>query len=366
MTRILVLALLIAGAGQTAPAYDDDDDDGFFGVFYSELDPYGEWILVDHDLYAWRPLGIARGWRPYTVGRWMWTRYGWTWMSAEPWGWATYHYGRWYHDGFYGWVWLPGREWAPAWVEWRTGGDIIGWAPLPPYAHFSITLGISFSTRWVTPGDWWTFVDCRHMGAPSMHRYVYRPRYNERYLGRTRAAGSVRYHEGLVRSGGPERFDVERRGRVRVPETDIIGGREVRERASGVGRVRPEERGGREAVRPGRIGEGRLRLDTEAVRPGRSPAPERDLDSDRRSSRRPGGVRDEERSMDRGTTEHRVRRPDERAVPDGRVERTPRRVEQSGRTGRPDGRVERAPGGGQRSDAKERAPRERDGGRRER
>jgi uncharacterized protein YraI len=34
--------------------------------------------------------------RPYTVGRWVFTdRYGWMWASSEPFGWATYHYGRW-------------------------------------------------------------------------------------------------------------------------------------------------------------------------------------------------------------------------------------------------------------------------------
>ena len=53
-------------------------------------------------------------------------------ISDEPYGWATYHYGRWLYDDFQGWVWKPGVEWAPAWVGWRSNDDYIGWAPLGP------------------------------------------------------------------------------------------------------------------------------------------------------------------------------------------------------------------------------------------
>lgn len=34
--------------------------------------------------------------------------YGWTWFSDEPFGWATYHYGRWAWDSQAGWLWVPG------------------------------------------------------------------------------------------------------------------------------------------------------------------------------------------------------------------------------------------------------------------
>jgi hypothetical protein len=105
-----------------------------FGVFYSSLTPYGEWISIGADVYGWRPHHVAAGWRPYTVGRWIWTDDGWYWASDEPWGWAAYHYGRWHYDDYYGWIWIPGYDWAPAWVEWRYGGDYVGWAPLGPYA----------------------------------------------------------------------------------------------------------------------------------------------------------------------------------------------------------------------------------------
>ncbi|HEX8309929.1 MAG TPA: DUF6600 domain-containing protein, partial [Chthoniobacteraceae bacterium] len=88
--------------------------------FYEALDPHGEWMEVGSYGYCWRPNAASRpNWRPYLDGNWAWTDYGWTWASKEPFGWATYHYGRWTRVRRLGWVWVPGSEWAPAWVAWR-------------------------------------------------------------------------------------------------------------------------------------------------------------------------------------------------------------------------------------------------------
>src|SRR5437773_2233500 len=84
----------------------------------------------------------SRDWRPYTDGHWVYTDVGWTWVSEEPFGWATYHYGRWTRLRNIGWVWVPGDEWAPAWVSWRKNNDYVGWAPLPPEAQFDRRSGI--------------------------------------------------------------------------------------------------------------------------------------------------------------------------------------------------------------------------------
>jgi hypothetical protein len=100
--------------------------------FHAPLTPHGTWIEVGTYGRCWRPARVAVGWRPYTHGRWVWTDCGWYWASDEPWGWACYHYGNWYHDEFHGWIWVPGIEWAPAWVSWRFGGGYYGWAPLAP------------------------------------------------------------------------------------------------------------------------------------------------------------------------------------------------------------------------------------------
>ena len=85
---------------------------------------------------------MAVGWRPYTQGHWVDTDYGWTWISDEPWGWATYHYGRWLADQEYGWLWVPGNQWGPAWVSFQQGGGYVGWAPLPPAVGFQAGIGL--------------------------------------------------------------------------------------------------------------------------------------------------------------------------------------------------------------------------------
>src|ERR1043166_7497984 len=105
--------------------------------FYEPLAAHGTWIEVGGYGRCWRPASVAIGWRPYCYGHWESTDCGWFWVSDEPWGWACYHYGRWYYDPVYAWVWVPGVDWAPAWVSWRYGGGYVGWAPLPPTVSFS-------------------------------------------------------------------------------------------------------------------------------------------------------------------------------------------------------------------------------------
>src|SRR5579864_7672836 len=100
--------------------------------FYRNLIRYGHWVLLSAYGWVWLPNDVPTGWRPYTLGHWALTDYGWTWISSERFGWATYHYGRWLLDPQYGWIWVPDYEWGPAWVAWCEGGGYIGWAPLPP------------------------------------------------------------------------------------------------------------------------------------------------------------------------------------------------------------------------------------------
>lgn len=309
-----------------------------FGLFYSSLGSYGEWISVDADMYAWRPLQVAADWRPYTVGRWVWTDEGWYWASDEPWGWAAYHYGRWYYDDFYGWVWVPGYDWAPAWVEWRYGGDYVGWAPLSPYAVFSYSWGIHYRRHWVTPYSYWSFVDCQYLGHSDINRYVYRSENNTRFIGRTRGAGSVHVDGGRVVTRGPDRAYVERRGNVRIERADIADARD----RQGERIVRDGNRERIEVYRPRFEGQTRS---GETDRPARLRTGERPLSLDTRNT--------DVRSRDIGRAEGRdLRRTEEfRRLPDRRPDdlptMAPRRLPDTGRRpdaiGRTDRRMERVP-----------------------
>jgi hypothetical protein len=104
--------------------------------FNAPLAAHGSWVAVEGYGRCWRPAVVEIGWRPYSTGYWVWTDYGWYWVSDEPWSWACYHYGRWVYSPRHAWVWTPGIEWSPAWVTWRVGGDFVGWAPLPPRLDF--------------------------------------------------------------------------------------------------------------------------------------------------------------------------------------------------------------------------------------
>jgi len=241
MMTLILLGFSNSSAFSAPPALQD----GSVGVsasfgnadyFYTALSPYGEWLELDADFYAWRPTHVRYGWRPYLHGRWAWTDYGWYWISSEPFGWATFHYGRWYYDDAYGWVWVPDRTWGPAWVEWRYNDDYLGWAPLPPYASFSLNMGIRFTTHWFAPYHYWSFVRYRSMMSPYVFQEVVPIEYGRRLISTTRSAGRYEFENGRVINRGVDREFVERRGgytridRIDVRESHDMGERIVRDR----------------------------------------------------------------------------------------------------------------------------------------
>jgi hypothetical protein len=130
----------------------DDDDEGpeiTVESFYEPLEVYGRWIETIRYGWVWHPHDMPSDWRPYSYGHWQCTEMGWVFVADHPWGWACYHYGRWLHTPDNGWIWIPGTVWAPAWVSWRSGGEHVGWAPLPPDPHYHAA-----STVIVEERDW--------------------------------------------------------------------------------------------------------------------------------------------------------------------------------------------------------------------
>jgi hypothetical protein len=152
--------------------------------FRADLAPYGEWFEYGDYGWVWRPRHVHHGWRPYVDGHWALTDVGWTWVADEPWGWAPYHYGRWFDDAGYGWVWVPGDEWAPAWVSWQSGGGYIGWAPLPPWASWSPGVGIA-ATVYLAPSAY-VFVPDHNFVARDVRRFVMPVDRNEIVIRNTR------------------------------------------------------------------------------------------------------------------------------------------------------------------------------------
>ena len=140
--------------------------------FYDSLSPYGLWTYYPPYGYVWIPQDTWYGWRPYTYGQWVWTDYGWTWVSYFRWGWAPFHYGRWGWDRELGWFWVPDTVWGPGWVTWRRGDFYIGWAQLPPEARFVAGIGIR-DFRYPIPYSHWIFVDGVYFLEPNLHRHIF-------------------------------------------------------------------------------------------------------------------------------------------------------------------------------------------------
>ncbi|HZR78661.1 MAG TPA: DUF6600 domain-containing protein [Chthoniobacterales bacterium] len=176
--------------------------------FYNNIEG-GSWIEVGDYGYCWQPdLAVSdRSWRPYADGYWAYTDLGWTWISYEDFGWATYHYGRWVRLADIGWLWVPGYHWGPAWVSWRFGGNYVGWAPLPPetevvYESRPLTghLDVEFD---IGPA-YYNFVDVRYIGEPVLRSRLIPADQNVTYVTQTVNVTNITYKNKTVYNYGPD------------------------------------------------------------------------------------------------------------------------------------------------------------------
>jgi len=113
----------------------------------ADLDANGQWSERPEYGRVWVPAHVPPDWAPYRYGHWVFIEpWGWTWVEAEPWGYAPFHYGRWVRIGPV-WAWVPGPVvvrpvYAPALVVFVGGpgfGIGIGaqaWFPLGPREPF--------------------------------------------------------------------------------------------------------------------------------------------------------------------------------------------------------------------------------------
>jgi hypothetical protein len=200
-------ARAVSGAGPTSG----------YSTFYTKLEPHGAWLETADYGYVWQPREAesSRSWRPYTNGRWAYTDAGWTWISEEPFGWATYHYGRWTRLRGIGWVWVPGQQWAPAWVSWRKSNDYVGWAPLPPEARFDQRTGIhNWSDNYYDIGpDQYCFVATREFGAQRAESTILPPERNVAIVNQTTNVTNITYKNTTIVNEGPNYDEVRAQSR---------------------------------------------------------------------------------------------------------------------------------------------------------
>jgi hypothetical protein len=222
-------------------------------IFYDSLAPYGRWFAVDEYGWVWTPYDVPFGWRPYTHGYWVYSDYGWTWVSNWRWGWAPFHYGRWVYHRHHGWLWIPGRIWGPAWVVWRHRPGWLGWAPMPPHQGWRV--GLDFEI-WSDPDDAldkfsYSFVEERHFTARNLDQHVALAARNVTLLENTRNITGYGRQGDRVINRGLEVEQIERASgrpipRQRVVDSNSAGrseqlsGTEVRAYRPNITRTMPE------------------------------------------------------------------------------------------------------------------------------
>lgn len=160
---------------QEEPYYEEDYRDTpsryDTSYFYDHLSPHGMWVNHSPYGYVWIPRVYKYGWRPYSNGNWIWTDFGWTWVSDWEWGWIPFHYGRWDWDNYLGWYWVPDTVWGPAWVTWRRSSLYIGWSPIPPGTRFVPGVGIRTVTIGLS-GRHWIFIEYPYFYRTHIYRYM--------------------------------------------------------------------------------------------------------------------------------------------------------------------------------------------------
>lgn len=106
-------------------------------AYSSDFEDNGKWVYVREYGQVWTPtVVVSTGWAPYRMGRWVWIRGDYVWISYEPWGWVPYHYGRWAFVASFGWCWVPPARgavyWGPGFVGWVRTPTHVSWVPLAP------------------------------------------------------------------------------------------------------------------------------------------------------------------------------------------------------------------------------------------
>jgi uncharacterized protein DUF6600 len=186
--------------------------------FHESLSPHGRWVATTSYGQVWVP-AVSAGWEPYVDGEWLYTDWGWTWASNDPWGDIPYHYGTWVWVSRWGWVWVPGTVWAPAWVTWAYTDDFVGWAPVPP--SFVLTASGYWGRPIVVSETRYVFVPARQfVGVPVSSVRVPVSR-NPALFARANKVTEFRVSNGIVRNVGVAPTRIEKAAGHRIERTSI-------------------------------------------------------------------------------------------------------------------------------------------------
>lgn len=208
MKKIIVLLTVVISLSLANKASAQVYGSVNFNTFYTELSPYGRWVNDMDYGQVW--IANEQGFEPYyNNGHWVYTSYGWTWVSDYSWGWAPFHYGRWTYLPAWGWAWVPGYEWGPAWVSWCQNDGYYGWAPMGP--------GYGFNTSFNSiPRNYWRFVQQQYITGPSIRNHIIRPERNPDVFRNASIINNTQVNNNVRYEAGPRREAVERITRQKI------------------------------------------------------------------------------------------------------------------------------------------------------
>jgi len=144
-------------------------------------------------------------------GRWEWTGWGWMWVSDYQWGWATYHYGRWWYSEAYGWVWSPGYVWAPAWVYWCNSGEYTGWYPIGARRHHHN------GNHHIHSGNGWVFVNNNNFTQKVTPSSITKTNQNSVFLKNATKFSTVIKVKTRITNPGPDVKKIEQAENTTIP-----------------------------------------------------------------------------------------------------------------------------------------------------
>ncbi|MBD3414822.1 MAG: hypothetical protein GF421_10385 [Candidatus Aminicenantes bacterium] len=230
VSSFVVIIFVLFSAGCIIYVPSDFADDTYYSSYgsdwdmnqiYDYLSPHGYWTRMAPYGYVWVPTGVRYHWRPYTDGRWVWSDYGWMWISNYTWGWIPFHYGRWGYDQGFGWFWVPGDIWSPAWVSWRYSSLYIGWAPIPPDLSFSPGIGVIFRGRTI-PHRYWVFTQGRYFNQYNINTYILPYERNLTIMNMTVQKTSLQMQDNRVINKGLDVNFVEKVTKSRIRKYDVV------------------------------------------------------------------------------------------------------------------------------------------------
>ena len=106
-------------------------------------------------------------------------------------------------------LWFPGDDldWGPAWVSWRTGGDYVGWAPLPPrgpgVVYEGRPIGPQVDIEYDIGPEYYNFCEVRYIGEPVLRNYIAPRVQNVTYINNTVNVTNITVRNNVVYNYGP-------------------------------------------------------------------------------------------------------------------------------------------------------------------